>query len=77
MSEPHSDLDGLQAAYKAAVEKWIAAIRKEEELASGDHSVAEIDAWEQAHFDEDEIRTSVKEAKARYEEALREKFFAF
>jgi hypothetical protein len=76
MSE-HPDLDELQLAYNNAVEGWIAAIRKEEELASVNHDVAEVDKWEEAHFAEDEMRSNVKEAKAKYEDALREKFFGF
>ena len=72
-----SELDRMQAAYKAAVEEWIAAIKQEEALASVDHSVAEVDQWEQAHFREDEIRSKVKAAKKQYEDALREKFFGF
>jgi hypothetical protein len=77
MSSEHPELDELQAAYKNAVEAWIASIRREEALASVNHSVAEIDEWEKAHFDEDETRTTVKAAKAAYEDALREKFFGF
>ena len=76
MSE-HPELDELQLAYRTAVEAWIAAIRKEEDLASVNHDVAEVDEWEQAHFVEDEMRSNVKEAKAKYEDALREKFFGF
>jgi hypothetical protein len=76
MSE-YPNLDELQSAYKSAVESWIAAIRKEEELASVNHDVAEVDQWEAAHFAEDEMRSNVKEAKAKYEDALREKFFGF
>jgi hypothetical protein len=72
-----SQLDALRSAYKAAVEKWIAAIKEEEALASVDHNVAEIDQWEAAHFKEDELRDSVLEAKSRYEDALRKKFFDF
>ena len=45
-----NDLDQMQAAYKAAVDQWIAAIREEEALASGNHSEAEIDTWEAAGF---------------------------
>ena len=40
------ELDQLQAAYKAAVDNWVAAIREEEALASGNHNVAELDKWE-------------------------------
>jgi len=67
----------MQAAYKAAVEEWIVAIKEEEALASVDHTVAEVDKWEGAHFREDEIRSKVKAAKKKYEDALREKFFGF
>jgi len=63
MSGEDPELDELQAAYKNAVEAWIASIRKEEALASVNHSVAEVDEWEKAHFDEDEMRTTVKAAK--------------
>jgi hypothetical protein len=67
----------MQYAYKAAVEEWIAAIKQEEALASVNHSIAEVDKWEAAHFKEDEIRNKVKAAKKRYEDALRQKFFGF
>ncbi len=77
MSE-YPELDELQTSYKAAVEAWISSIRKEESLASSaDHSITEIDQWEQANFDEDEMRNAVKAAKAKYEDALRVKFFDF
>ena len=69
------ELDRLQAAYKAAVDDWVVAIRKEEALASGNHSVAEIDQWEAAAFAEDDARSRVKSAKSDYEDALRQKFF--
>ena len=77
MNGEHPELDELQAAYKDAVEAWISAIRNEERLASVNHAVAEVDAWEAAHFEEDEMRSKVKDAKAKYEDALREKFFGF
>lgn len=70
-----STLDRLQAAYKAAVEEWIAAIREEEALASVNHDIAEVDQWEAAAFREDDIRRKVRAAKRDYEDALRRKFF--
>ena len=72
-----SELDRMQSSYKAAVEEWIDAIRHEEALASVNHTVAEIDQWEAAHFKEDELRGAVKAAKKKYEDALRLKFFNF
>ena len=77
MDTEHPELDQLQSAYKAAVEGWISSIRKEEALGSANHSMIEIDQWEQAHLDEDEMRNAVKDAKAKYEDALRAKFFGF
>jgi hypothetical protein len=77
MTEDTQELDQLQASYKAAVDAWVAAIRNEEALASGDHSIAEVDKWEAAHFQEEEARDKAKEAKSDYEDALREKFFGF
>jgi hypothetical protein len=77
MQSDTAELDQMQAVYKAAVEEWIAAIRQEEALASVNHSVAEVDKWEAAHFAEDKIRSKVKAAKKQYEDALREKFFGF
>jgi hypothetical protein len=71
------DLDQMQSDYKAAVQEWIAAIKQEEALASVNHTIAEVDKWESAHFAEDEIRSKVKAAKRKYEDALREKFFGF
>jgi cyclopropane fatty-acyl-phospholipid synthase-like methyltransferase len=72
-----SDLDRKQAAYKEAVDQWRAAIREEEDLASCNHSEAQIDTWEAAGFREAEARERAKAAKTRYEDALREKFFNF
>ena len=77
MQKENSELDQMQDASKAAVEEWIAAIKQEEALASVNHSIAEVDKWEAAHFKEDEIRSKVKAAKKRYEDALRQKFFGF
>jgi hypothetical protein len=77
MSGEHPELDELQAAYRSAVEAWIAAIRKEEALACVNHDVADVDAWERAHFEEDDLRNTVKAAKENYEDALRAKFFGF
>jgi hypothetical protein len=71
------ELDRMQAAYKAAVEEWVAAIRREEALASVNHSVAEVDQWEKASFEEDALRNKVKAAKREYEDALRAEFFGF
>lgn len=78
MATEISELDQIQANYKAAVDDWVAIIREEEALASSaDHSITEIDKWERAADREEEARDRAKEAKQAYEDALREKFFHF
>ena len=72
-----SDLDAMQRAYRAALDKWVEAIRAEEALVMTYHSVAEVDKWEAAHFHEDALRAKAKAAKKSYEDALREKLFHF
>ena len=57
-------LDQLQAAYKAAVENWVVAVREEEALASGNHNVAELDKWEAAHFREHKLHREVDLSEA-------------
>jgi hypothetical protein len=77
MTDIQQGLDQLQAAYKAAVDAWVAAIREEEALASGNHNVAELDEWEQAHSRADKKQRDVIYTKRLYEDALRREFFGF
>jgi hypothetical protein len=77
MESTTAELDQLQRTYQSAVEAWIVAIRQEEALASTEHSIADVDKWEEADFAEEEARDKAKEAKQEYETALREKFFNF
>jgi hypothetical protein len=71
------ELDQLQADYKAAVDNWVKAIREEEALASSNHSVAELDKWEAAHFREHKLHKEVDYRKRLYENALRKEFYGF
>jgi hypothetical protein len=41
------------------------------------HTLAQVDRWEQADFQEEEARNKVKAAKKKYEAELRAKFFGF
>jgi hypothetical protein len=72
-----AELDKLRQVYKDAVERWITAIRAEENLATADHSVPAVDVWEHAGFDEEEARDKAKEARQEYEDALRKVDFGF
>ena len=71
------ELDQLQADYKAAVDKWVEAIREEESLASANHNVAELDQWEAAHFREHKLHKEADYRKRLYEDALRREFYGF
>jgi hypothetical protein len=73
----NQDLDGLLAAYKTAVEEWIAAIHTEEDFAIPDHSMKEWEVWDQAGFREEEARVKAKGARQAYVDALREKLYNF
>lgn len=73
----NEELLTMQAAYKAAVDEWVHAIKAEEELASVPPTVAQVDAWEEAHFREEAARTKAKKAKADFEAAIREALFHF
>jgi hypothetical protein len=70
-------LDKLQADYRAAVDAWVAAIRAEEALASVDHSVADLDKWEAAHYAEHTAHREVLFRKRLYEDGLRRELFGF
>jgi len=77
MAIQDADLHRLQAEYKAAVDLWVGAIREEEAHASVEHSLAQLDTWEQDAMKEDGLRQKVREAKTAYESGLRERFFNF
>ncbi|MGC1421563.1 MAG: hypothetical protein WA354_04680 [Terracidiphilus sp.] len=72
-----SELDQMQSRYKSSVEAWVSAIRQEEALASVNHTVAQVDQWENAADLEEEARNNAKAAKKNYEDALRKEFFNF
>ena len=72
-----AELLTMQKAYKAAVDEWVTAIRAEEDLASTEPSLAQVDDWEEAHFREEVARNTAKKAKKNYEDAIRQQLFHF
>ena len=72
-----TDLDQMQAAYKAAVDEWIDGDPARKALASVNHSEAEVDPWEAAGSAKRTPAPRQRQAKKAYEDALREKFFNF
>ncbi len=72
-----TELDRLRQAYKTAVDHWVATIRAEEELATPDHSMVQMERWDAAGFREQEASTKAKEAKEEYKNALRKINYSF
>jgi hypothetical protein len=66
------ELDRLQVLYKEAVDRWVAAIRDEEALATPDHSIVAWERWEQAGFNAREAEDKATVAKEAYKDGLRQ-----
>ncbi|HTR38639.1 MAG TPA: hypothetical protein VMH80_22185 [Bryobacteraceae bacterium] len=64
-------LDQLRLKYNAAVDRWIEAIRAEQNLAKIDHSMVADEAWDQAHFAEEDARNAAQAARQEYADELR------
>ena len=67
-----TELDQLRLAYKRATEDWVEAIRCEETLATPDHSMTEMEKWDDAHFREEDAHKKATEARDAYKDALRQ-----
>lgn len=65
------ELNELQTAYKQALDAWMSAIRKEEDLASVDHSMVALEKWDEAGFEEADARAKADAAKEAYKDGLR------
>ena len=66
-----SELDRLQLLYKEAVDRWVTAIREEEDLATPDHSIVAWERWEQAGFKAQDAGDQATAAKEAYKAGLR------
>jgi hypothetical protein len=73
----NAELDKLRFNYKAAVERWIAAIREEENLATPDHSMIAVEDWDRANFAEQAARDIAKAARQEYADAVRQVLYNF
>jgi hypothetical protein len=73
----NAELDKLRFNYKAAVDRWIAAIRAEEDLATPDHSMIAVEQWDLTNFAEQDARDVAKAARQEYADALRQVLYNF
>ncbi len=71
------DFDQLLAAYKQAVDKWVEVIRAEEGLATADHSLVQMELWDDAGFKLHDAEVAAKKARDAYKNALRKKNYGF
>jgi len=71
------DFDQLLKTYKAAVDRWVEAIRTEEALANDDHSMVEMERWDDAGFQLHDTELAAKKARDAYKNALRKKNYGF
>ncbi len=71
------DFDALLASYKQAIGHWVGAIRLEEALASSDHSMKQMEAWDDAGLKLHEAEALAKKARDAYKNALRRKNYGF
>lgn len=71
------DFDQLHSVYKQAVDQWVDAIRAEEALATADHSMKQMEAWDDAGFKLHDAELTAKKARDAYKNALRKKNYGF
>jgi len=71
------DFDQLLRSYRQAVDAWVEAIHAEESLATEDHSMVEMEKWDDAGFKLHDAELAAKKARDAYKNALRKKNYGF
>ena len=71
------DFDQLLRSYKQAVDAWVGTIRAEELLATEDHSMVQMEKWDDAGFKLHDAELTAKKARDAYKNALRKKNYGF
>ncbi len=71
------DFDHLLSSYRQAVNRWVDAIRAEESLATADHSMVQMEKWDDAGFKLHDAELAAKKARDAYKNALRKKNYGF
>ena len=71
------DFDKLLATYRDAVDHWVDAIRAEEALATPNHSMVQMEKWDDAGFALHDAELAAKKARDAYKNALRRKNYGF
>ena len=71
------NFDHLLRTYRRAVDAWVAAIRAEESLATEDHSMVEMEKWDDAGFKLHDAELAAKKTRDAYKNELRKKNYGF
>ncbi len=71
------EFDQLLRTYRDAVDQWVEAIHDEESLATADHSMVQMELWEDASFKLHDAELAAKKARDAYKNALRRKNYGF
>jgi hypothetical protein len=71
------DFDKLLKSYKDAVDRWVQAIHREESLATADHTMVQMEMWDDAGFKLHDAELTAKKARDAYKSALRKKNYGF
>jgi len=73
----NQDFDQLLRSYRNAVNRWVDAIRTEESLATEDHSMVQMEKWDDAGLALHDSELAAKKARDAYKNALRKKNYGF
>jgi hypothetical protein len=71
------NFDQLLQDYREAVDLLVDALRAEESLATSDHSMREMEAWDTAGLKVHDAERAAKTARDLYKNALRRKNYGF
>jgi hypothetical protein len=71
------DFDQLLREYREAVDRWVDAIHAEESLANDNHSMEQMELWDDAGFRLHDAELVAKKARDAYKNALRKKNYGF
>jgi hypothetical protein len=71
------NFDQLLRDYREAVDLLVDALRAEESLATSDHSMREMEAWDTAGLKVHDAERGAKTARDLYKNALRRKNYGF
>ena len=71
------DFNVLLTQYQEATDSWITAIESERSLATPNHSMTSMEAWDEADNRVQDAQAQAKKTRDAYQNALRGKNYGF